>query len=136
MCSNYIFMTNYEGFTEIDGSDKKRSLKNFNEEYSNYTRNENMNGWDALSLENFLSPDQSPIVEGYVPTIVPGSDPVSIHNEVIALQTDIDNKLKELQQTEGSISSEKQKYTDGLTYTAIIWASVTTTLLYFTFVKL
>ena len=39
MCSNYIFMTNYEGFTEIDGSDKKRSLKNFNEEYSNYKLN-------------------------------------------------------------------------------------------------
>jgi len=128
-------MTNYEGFTEIDGSATKRSLKHFNKEYSNYTRNENMNGWDA-TLENFLPVDQSPVVEGYIPTFVPGSDPISVHNEVLTLQTDIDNKLKELQQTEGSISSEKQKYTDGLTYTAIIWASVTTTLLYFTFVKL
>jgi hypothetical protein len=131
-------MTNYEGFSDNDGNMVKQSLEKFNQQYSNYTRNENLNGWNGSgSLEHFLTIDRGgEVVEGYVPSVAPASDPIVVHNQVLSLQSDIDNKLNELQQNEGSIAAEKQKYTDGLTYTAIIWASVTSTLLYFTFVKL
>jgi hypothetical protein len=142
MYSNYIFiypiMTQYEGFAEIDQGKARRSLTQFNQEYSNYSRNEYLNGSGA-ALETFLTRGGNVVVEGvdgYVTTVPPAASVQNIHKDVLSLQADIDNKLNELQQNDGSIAAEKQKYTDGLTYVGIIWATVTTTLLYFTFVKL
>ena len=129
-------MQSYEGFSEINEGDAKLMLHKFNNQYSHYNAREILNGWSASPLENFFTNSQMPITEGLVPTISSKTDITSLHNDVVSLQTNIDNKLKELQQAEGSISSEKQKYTDGLTYTGIVWAAVTTTLLYFTFIKL
>jgi hypothetical protein len=136
-------MTTYEGFAELSGSNQGEVYDNFNRQYSEFNQNEVRNGWSTHLASILPKKDYKPEIyktlqmrkeiEGYTE---PLENPVTVHRDVIALQDDIDNKVKELKQLDGSIANEKQKYTDGLTYVGVIWTAVTTTLIFIAFTKL
>jgi len=60
----------------------------------------------------------------------------SSYNKIQTLRSELDQKLKELYNTQDSIYSEYQYQYDTSIYTTIMWTVLTTSIIYFVFIKL
>ena len=58
------------------------------------------------------------------------------HKNIMQLRGELDEKLKELYVTEGSLAYEQKRMFDGTLYTSLIWTVLATTTLFYVFKKL
>ena len=58
------------------------------------------------------------------------------HREILTKRADLDNKLNELNNSINSVSSMKKIETDSTIYATLLWTTLATSLLYYTFTKM
>jgi hypothetical protein len=58
------------------------------------------------------------------------------HREILTKRADLDNKLNELNNSVNSVSSMKKIETDSTIYATLLWTTLATSLLYYTFTKM
>ena len=58
------------------------------------------------------------------------------HRQILTKRADLDNKLNELNNSTNSISSTKKIETDSTIYATLLWTTLATSLLYYTFTKM
>ena len=58
------------------------------------------------------------------------------HRDILTKRAELDNKLNELNNSTNSISSTKKIETDSTIYATLLWTTLATSLLYYTFTKM
>jgi len=58
------------------------------------------------------------------------------HKDIVSMRNELDEKLKELHVTEGSLAYEQKRIFDGTAYTGLIWTILATSTLFYVFKRL